>query len=249
MTPARALVTVLQKARSGLRMTAAISACLGLILPIGPASAYQVAPMIYDLKPSGTGAATIIRVRNDGDKPLTIELEVEKRAFDENAVESRTPADDDFVVFPLQAVVQPGKVQAVRVQYVGRPDIKQSETYLVTVKQVPVALPDQKQSGVQMVFNFSTMASVSPEGAKAKVELVSSARDAKGLELRLRNTGTRYANLVSSKLTIGGMAVGDESWRGALRTVWLYPGQDRVVRIADAPASGDVAFEFVEPTS
>lgn len=249
MMLARALATVLKSAKSRLRTMTVTLACVGLIMPIGPASAYQVAPMIYDLKPSGTGAATIIRVRNDGDKPLTIELEVEKRAFDENAVESRSPADDDFVIFPLQAVVQPGKVQAVRVQYVGKPDIPKSETYLVTVKQVPVALPDQKQSGVQMVFNFSTMASVTPEGAKANVELVSSARDAKGLELRLRNTGTRYANLVSSKLIVGGSAIKDESWRSALRTVWLFPGQDRVVRIADAPASGDVAFEFVEPTS
>lgn len=249
MTLDHALVMILQKAKSCLRTMTVVTACLGLVMPIGPASAYQVAPMIYDLKPSGAGAATIIRVRNDGDKPLTIELEVEKRAFDENAVESRTPADDDFVIFPLQAVVQPGKVQAVRVQYIGKPDIAQSQTYLVTVKQVPVALPDQKQSGVQMVFNFSTMASVTPEGAKANVELVSSVRDAKGLELRLRNTGTRYANLVSSKVTVGGKAIADESWRGALRTVWLFPGQDRIVRIADAPTDGDVAFEFVETMS
>ncbi|MBB4613419.1 fimbria/pilus periplasmic chaperone [Novosphingobium taihuense] len=211
--------------------------------------AYQVSPMIYDLKPAGAGAATIIRVRNDGEKPLTIELEVEKRSFDENAVESRTPADDDFVVFPLQAVVQPGKVQAVRVQYVGKADLKQSETYLVTVKQVPVALPDQKESGVQMVFNFSTMASIVPEGAKPEVELVSSVRDAKGLELRLRNSGSRYANLVSSKVMIGGKPLSDEAWRGALRTVWLFPGKDRVIRIADVPASGEIAFEYADPTA
>lgn len=249
MTIARAFAACSRKVRPLIRSTVALATCVGLVLPAAPASAYQVAPMIYDLKPSGAGAATIIRVRNDGDKPLTIELEVEKRTFDENAVESRVPVDDDFVIFPLQAVVPPGRVQAVRVQYIGKPDLKQSETYLVTVKQVPVALPDQKESGVQMVFNFSTMASIVPEGTKAQVELVSSVRDANGLELRLRNNGARYANLASSKLMVGGKAISDDAWRGALRTVWLFPGKDRVIRIADAPASGEVAFEYADPAA
>lgn len=249
MTFARALAACSRRVRPLVRSTIMAATCLGLVLPTASVQAYQVSPMIYDLKPAGVGAATIIRVRNDGDKPLTIELEVEKRSFDENALESRTPADDDFVVFPLQAVVQPGKVQAVRVQYIGKTDLKQSETYLVTVKQVPVALQDQKESGVQMVFNFSTMASIVPDGSKPQVELVSSVRDAKGLELRLRNKGTRYANLVSSKLIVGGKPISDESWRGALRTVWLFPGKDRVIRIADAPASGDVAFEYADPSA
>ncbi|NLR72712.1 molecular chaperone [Novosphingobium sp. ERN07] len=227
----------------------ACAAVLGLVLPQAPAAAYQVAPMIYDLKPSGSGAATIIRVRNDGDKPLTIELEAEKRAFDENGAETRTPADDDFVLFPVQAVVQPGKTQAVRVQYVGKPDLAQSETYLVTVRQVPVALPDQKQSGVQMVFNFSTMATIVPEGAKPAVTVVSTTREGADTVLRLRNDGNRYANIGSAKVSIGGQTVSDEEWRKALRSVWLLPGNDRVVRIPGAPATGDITFELGEQAS
>ena len=226
-----------------------LAATLGLMLPQAPAGAYQVAPMIYDLKPSGSGAATIIRVRNDGDKPLTIELEAEKRMFDENGVESRTPAEDDFVLFPVQAVVQPGKTQAVRVQYVGKADLAQSETYLVTVRQVPIALPDRKESGVQMVFNFSTMATIVPEGAKPEVQLVSATREGKDMVLRLRNTGTRYANIGMAKIAVGGEALNGDDWRKALRSVWLLPGKDRVVRIPNAPASGDATFELAEQAS
>lgn len=227
----------------------ALAALIGLVLPPVPAGAYQVAPMIYDLKPSGSEAATIIRVRNDGDKPLTIELDAERRSFDENGVEKRTPADDDFVLFPLQAIVQPGKTQAVRVQYVGKADLTRSETYLVTVRQVPVSLADRKESGVQMVFNFSTMATIVPEGAKPDVQLVSATREGKDMVLRLRNSGTRYANIGAAKVTVGGQAVKDEDWRKALRTVWLLPGMDRVVRIPDAPATGEASFELQEQSS
>lgn len=227
---------------------ATLALALGFLLPPSPARAYQVEPMIYDLKPAGAGAATIVRVRNDETLPLTIEMVVEKRRFDENGVESRIPADDDFLLFPLQAVIQPGRTQAIRVQYIGPPNLAASETYLVTVKQVPVELPEAARTGVQMVFNFSTQASIVPDGAKPQVDLAATSREGGDLVVRLRNSGTRYANIATSRLSVGGKTLEGEAWRQALRTSWLLPGTDRVIRLAGV-GEGEVAFEYVDAGS
>jgi fimbrial chaperone protein len=212
-------------------------ACAALALTIGAsvAWAYQVAPMIYDLSPSGPNATNTIRVKNDGDKPITIELVTEKRDFDETGKEIRTPADDDFVLFPPQAVVAPGKTQAVRVQYVGAPDIAKSVMYSVMVKQVPVKLPNTGPSGVQFVFNFGTVANVVPKDAKAVVNVVSVLPAAGGYQLRLRNSGNKYANLSVGRVMLGGgasdVAFGGDDWRKALGPSWLLPGHDRLIKI------------------
>lgn len=224
-------------------------ALLGLCALVSPARAYQVAPMIYDLKPSGTGAATMLRIRNDGDKPLTIELEAQTRQFDENGVEKRENADDAFVIFPLQAVIPPGKVQAVRVQYIGPSDIPASRTYLVTVKQVPVTLPTEQQSGIQMVFNFATMANIVPDGAKPDVSIDPVGHDDKGLVLRIHNRGTSYANLGSASVAIDGKAIDADIWRKALHSVWLMPGQDRVVHLDGPAGASSATIRLIDATS
>lgn len=211
----------------------------------GAAQAYQVSPMIYDMKPSGQGASAVIRVANTNAAPITIEVVAEKRIFDEKGTESREPADKDFVLFPPQGIVQPGATQAVRVQYVGSPQLDKSVTYTITVKQVPVKLPNDGKSGVQFVFNFSTVANIVPDGAKAQVETVSLTPAGKLLKLTLHNTGNKYANLAQSKVALTGngfnMTIKDEDWRKALGSSWILPGGTRVVELPKpdkAPADG-----------
>ena len=210
--------------------------------------------MIYDMTPTGQKATAVIRVENTNDKPITIELAAEKRNFDVDGKESRTPADADFVLFPPQAVIPAGATQAVRVQYVGPPTPTQSVMYTVTVKQVPVELPASGPSGVQFVFNFSTLANIVPDGAKARVEVVSVTPTDKGYALRVRNAGNRYANLALSRVTLTGAGytrkVEAEEWRKALGASWLLPGNERIIVLPSpdgAPKAGLTAtFELVE---
>jgi fimbrial chaperone protein len=235
--------------RNGLTMLRAALAAFLLIIGASVAWAYQVAPMIYDLKPSGPGATTSIRVQNDGDRPITIELVAEKREFSENGTEKRTPADDDFVLFPPQAVVPAGKTQAVRIQYVGSPTLARSVMYTVMVKQVPVELPNSGPSGVQFVFNFGTVANVVPDGAKAVVDVVSVTPAKSGYQLRLRNSGNKYANLSLGRVMLasgtGEVAFEGDAWRNALGPSWILPGADRVINIpAQAGVAGAVKARF-----
>jgi fimbrial chaperone protein len=220
----------------------------------GIARAYQVSPMIYDMKPTGAGASAVIRVNNTNASPITIELVAEKRLFDETGKESREAADKDFVLFPPQAIVQPGSTQAVRIQYVGEQKLDKSSTYTVTVKQVPVKLPNDGKSGVQFVFNFSTVANIVPDGAKAQIDTVSLQPAGKMLRLTLHNSGNKYANLALSNVELSGgsfkSTVKDDAWRKALGTSWILPGGTRVIELPKpdkAPASGVAAkLNFVE---
>jgi fimbrial chaperone protein len=233
------------------KFVAASAIALGFV---GIAHAYQVAPMIYDMKPSGKAASAVIRVNNTNASPITIEVVSERRLFDEKGTESRQPADKDFILFPPQGVVQPGATQAVRVQYVGPQQLDKSVTYTITVKQVPVKLPNDGKSGVQFVFNFSTVANVVPDGAKAQVEIVSLTAEGKKLKLTLRNAGNKYANLALSNVALTGagfnMTIKDEDWRKALGTSWILPGGTRVVELPKpdkAPAEGlSAKFNLVE---
>lgn len=243
-------------------MTPAFYAAFRFSLAIGasaafalPAAAYQVSPMIYDLEPSGAGAAKIVRVENTNDAPITIEMVAEKRFFDEKGIERREPADGDFILFPPQAIVPAGGSQAIRVQYVGAPSLATSVTYTVTIKQVPVQLPTSGASGVQFVFNFSTVANIVPPGAKAQIA-AGVAPGAKGLALTLRNDGNKYANLGLSSVIVsnGGFTktYEGEEWRQALGASWILPGGTRVISLpaaAGAPGGGawSAQFTLVEP--
>jgi fimbrial chaperone protein len=243
--------------RATMKFIKTLAATAAIVATPLTAIAYQVTPMIYDLAPAGTNAASVIRINNTQDQPITVEILAEQRLFDEAGKESRKPADDKFVLFPPQAIVQPGATQAVRVQYVGPQTLDKSETYTVTVKQIPVQLPNDGKTGVQFVFNFSTVANIVPPGAKAQiaapVDTLPLSADRKTLRLTLRNTGTKYANLSRSSVELAGGAyratVKDEEWRKALGTSWILPGGTRVIELPKpdkAPAQLTATFKFVE---
>lgn len=178
------------------------AAAAAVALLCAPVQAHRVYPMSYELAPAGSGAATVLRVDNTTERPLTLEVSVEKRSWDERGNETRTPAEDDFLVLPPQMIVDPGKTQAIRVQYVGDPVLEQTAMYVIGVNQVPVADPSAG-NGVQFVINFGTAAYVVPAGAKTELNVVSVAATGEPdkMEVVLENTGARYAPLGSTTWT------------------------------------------------
>jgi fimbrial chaperone protein len=227
-----------------------------ILLSASSARAYEVTPMIYDLNPTGKEATTVIRAHNTNASPITIELVAEKRMFDENGAETRAPADNDFVLFPPQAVVQPGVSQALRVQYVGPTDLAKSVMYTITVKQIPIKMPAETARGVQFVFNFSTVANVVPRGAKPQIDTVSLVPAGDTLRLTIRNSGNRYANLALSSVALEGTGfstiIKDDAWRKALGASWILPDGTRVISLPKPPGSSAAALHakvnFVDVT-
>lgn len=159
--------------------------------------AARVAPMIVEVQPSGRGAIARVELTNPDARTFPVEAQMMRGEISDTGELTLTPADDDFLVFPAQAVVQPNSQQVFRVQYVGDPALDHSELYYLAIRQVPVDM-SVAQNQVQVVVNFNVLVNVIPDGAVANPEMVSAhpatRNDAAGIEVQIANRGNRYFN-------------------------------------------------------
>lgn len=128
------------------------------------ADAMTVQPVVIDLQTQGRAMSQVITVENTFANPLPVELRIEELTFDDNGLVGTGHGSDDILVFPPQALIQPGQTQTFRIQYVGDPALARSRHFYVTVAQLPVQLP-QGQSAIQILYNFQVLVSIAPAGA------------------------------------------------------------------------------------
>jgi fimbrial chaperone protein len=172
----------------------------------GSATAMTVQPVVVNLSTSGRGMTQVVTVENTFTAPLPVEIRIQDLVLGEDGVKGSGKDSGDLLVFPPQALIQPGQTQTFRLQYVGDPDLKASKHYYVTVAQLPVQLP-QGQSAIQILYNFQILVSVAPQGAKPAVRIVDATigRDAKGKPVpivTLSNESRAHGYLSEGKLRI-----------------------------------------------
>ncbi len=181
--------------------------CALALQPI-TAQAAKVSPMIVELEPIGRDTVARIELTNDGARDIPYEVLMMRGIISEDGELGMQPADDQFLVFPAQAVVEGNSQQVFRVQYVGDPDLPQSETFYMSIRQVPVDF-EGGSSQVQVVVNYNVLMNVVPDGTSpaATVSEVEAATDdgQAGLRLRVGNDGTRYFMAGLSEWTITGV--------------------------------------------
>lgn len=184
-------------------------AVLGLVTT--PAHAMRVSPMVLELSPTGSGASGRIEVQNTTNANLAFETRVTRITFSEDGVATEVPADEDFLIVPPQGVLPPGGRQVVRVQWVGTQPLTASQSYYVSVNQLPVAIdrPDGSSGAgqLQIVYHMKALVVVAPRDAQPNVSAVAArattiqvaatgdqpAQQRPGVEVTLRNTGARHA--------------------------------------------------------
>jgi fimbrial chaperone protein len=196
----------------------AVMAAALFLSPSAANAQLAVDPLFVEVAP---GQSAAVRARNTSDKPMTLELEVQARNVDRNGVQTRIPAEDDFVLIPPQAVVPAQGSQVFRLQALPS-GATESKSYFVTVHQLPVKLDEIEGGGaqIQMVFAFDVAVHVVPKGVEAKPELVGASvstmmiaeksksapdpsaksrplpsREVPAVQITLRNTGTKYLYL------------------------------------------------------
>ncbi len=179
------------------------------IISLPSAYAQRVQPMVFELEPVGSNSATSMRIENTKSVPMTLEFVVSKILLDEYGNETNLEADDDFLIFPPQALIKPGKTQIVKVKYVGEPDLEKSIAYRVSVKQLPVTLKDSNSTGVAMLVNFNTLANVVPVSSSARLSVTNleEADDGKWA-LTIENSGSRFARLSKTQWTLSDSSSG-----------------------------------------
>ena len=185
------------------RAAIAVAAALPLIGFAAPtAHAQRVEPMSYQLGTTGSDATETLRMDNTSASPITVEVTVERMSIDEQGRETREPADDDFMIFPPQAIIAPGKSQSLRVKYVGDPALDASRSYRVSFNQLPIDLQTDDSGAIGMVINFRTLAVVAPKGAKADLHLVEAAPRPDGKwDVAVENRGNLMGRLSRSTWT------------------------------------------------
>jgi fimbrial chaperone protein len=223
---------------------ACVAAALSFVSGLAPAFALNVQPLSLEMVSIGTNSRASVQIVNDGAKPMPVEVTIKKLDIAEDGKMIESPAGDEFLVFPPQAVVPAGATQSFRVQWVGEPDLKKSQTYMLFVNQIPVKMK-ANESGVQMVFTFGVVVSVAPAGAESALKLVSaeaaSQGGKRGAFVTLENPSAMYSYLSDATLTLE-----SGSWRkvlnpGEIRQSIGYgvvlPGKRRRVFVpADVPS-------------
>lgn len=150
----------------------AFMAALALTMNPTPAVAMTVQPVVINLTTSGRGMTQVITVENTFATTLPVELRIQELIVNEDGVTLTGNDPGDLLVFPPQALIEPGQTQSFRVQYVGDPDLAASKHYYITVAQLPVKLPEG-QSAIQILYNFQVLVSVAPTGAKPALSVKS----------------------------------------------------------------------------
>lgn len=214
-----------------------IAIALGAIwLLVSPAIAFQVQPLRYTLEPASGRTSTSFVVVNTKDKPLPFEVRMEKRVIDEQGGQTFLPAEQEFVVFPVQGLVPPGSSQSIRVQYVGDPVLEETAGYVVRVAEVPVT--DDEVSGIQFAYSFGAALYVKPAGAKARV-MIETAKASQGqLVLDLFNSGNDFSLLTRKRLrfSVGGerFSFGPDELRDLIADPLMAPNSRRRLEIGHA---------------
>jgi len=176
------------------------------VLLVSPAAAMNVQPVVLDMSVAGASSKSSIQVINDSTKPLPVELVVQKLDLDEKGERLKKPAGDEFVLFPPQAIIPAGAAQVFRVQWVGEPELRKSQSYILSVNQLPVKLR-KEASGMQVVFNFEVVVNVAPAGGEALLKQIAAeiAKDDHGVRrpaITVENAGTMHAYLSEASLRI-----------------------------------------------
>jgi P pilus assembly chaperone PapD len=151
----------------------ALGATIAIAALAAPAGAMSVSPVQLELTSAGKASRAQLAVSNPGTAPLTVETTLQAITLNEDGHRKTSPAGDEFLVFPPQAIIPPGGTQVFRVQWVGEPELPHSKSFMLMVAQVPVKLPAGKPA-VQVVFSMGAMINVKPPLGQPALRVVAS---------------------------------------------------------------------------
>lgn len=182
---------------------AAAAACATIATAV---YAMTVSPVVIDLQTSGQRMSQIVTIENKYAKPVILEVLTQEAEYTDEGVKGTGKATDDLLVFPPQAQIAAGGTQAIRIQYVGDPDLARSRHYFVTVAQLPVKIPEG-DSAVQLLYNFQIVTGVSMAGKRPNIVAAGAGSYTGGdgkprVLLTLKNDAETYGYLSNGSLRI-----------------------------------------------
>lgn len=208
------------------------------------ATSLGVEPLFIEIEPTKSSS---LKVLNRGDREIPVEIIIYERIVDEQGNQTKLEADDDFIIFPPQAVIPASSVQNIRFQPINA-EVSQSKSYYITVKQIPVDLGDRPDGMyINVVLAFDAAVHIVPKRAKAEAVALSAKPSTMSLddgvttvsaiEFELENIGNKYLYLQDYDFEVTGQ---DQSGNAVKLNHWtreeiiqtvpvilLPPGQKR----------------------
>ncbi len=204
----------------GKTLCAAAAACVYAFTFSGFAEAMSVSPVQVEMTSAGSASRGQVTVRNTSDKPLPVETSLQGLQLDAKGARKLSPAGEDFLVFPPQAMIPAGATQVFRLQWVGDPALAKGKSYMFTVSEVPVKLP-KGQNNVQIVMGFGVVIDVAAAGVTPSLNIVSTkiTKDKQGQQhaiLTVENPTNTHALLPDGSINLSG-----EGWSKTLTSADL----------------------------
>jgi fimbrial chaperone protein len=177
----------------------------------GLANAFELIPIVQDFSPVGADATQTFGIVNKDKEPVAVQIAIVKRDVAFDGTETLTPAEEEFLVYPPQAIVAPGKVQVVQVRWLGDRAPKQELAYRIIAEQLPVQLEQNAPAGggvVNILLRYEGAVYVVPPGVKPDVRLEGVARvetaDGPKLAVTLANRGSSHGIVTNPVLSLRG---------------------------------------------
>lgn len=183
---------------------------LVLLVDERASEAYKFEPISRVFAPTGSKATQSFEVINDGPDRIALTVSVLTLARDELYVETNKDAEDDFLVYPAQIVLSPGKRQVVRVTWLGTTAPKRELTYRLVVRQVPIetldhgAMASTPDGQVRVLVTYRGTLFIRPPNASPNIviEARSAGTGGRSLELTLVNQGSAVGLVKSCVVTL-----------------------------------------------
>ncbi len=215
-----------------------LSCLVGLLLhafAVSPALALSVSPLVIEMSALGQDRRAQLTVFNESSAGTPVEIVVSRMDIKENGAITTQKAGEDFLIFPPQSLIPSGAQQVFRIEWVGDPDLKKSESFIFSVNQLPVALSKQS-TGVQLVLNITTIVNVAPPQSKAaitlyKSEIIETNKGDVVPRLVLGNPTNKHARLsdadIHLKTNTWSKTLSSEELRETLGLGLIQPGKRR----------------------
>jgi P pilus assembly chaperone PapD len=181
-------------------------------------------------------------------------------SLNERGEKKLTIADDDLLVFPMQAMIAPGGMQIFRIQWVGEPVLPKSETFLVSLNQVPVRASSARTT-VQVVIGLGVLINVAPPTGAPKIQLLQTGvvRDpvsgARHPTIKVENISNIHARLSQATISLSADGWSAEIPSGKLQSKLgiglVQPGRRRtfILPVDLPPRVANIAAEiYFKPT-
>lgn len=178
------------------------------------ARAFQVSPMSASLLATGREASMSFELMNKSDRPVPIEVSINKRTQDldgKDIPETSTAAEEKFVIYPPQFILEPKSTRLVKVTWIGGKEVAAEQAFRVNFQEVSV--PTKKGDAaakpaarISLLVTYSASLYVRPAAKPAPRIVVASAgpsvKDPTKLELILENQGTMHQMLRAFRIKL-----------------------------------------------